>query len=128
MSVISSFIYESRNDEGDKIPRGVVQESLAKISKIYGNIHEIESEHNLVPMRAPDFGFCWASHRWASNHSLTSVLKGTELTVGDFVRSMKQIIDLLRQLRSAAPDLQPVIDQALNKIDRGVIAYSGAAV
>ena len=128
VSVISSFIYESRNDEGDKIPRGVVQESLAKISKIYGNIHEIESEHNLVPMRAPDFGFCWASHRWASNHSLTSVLKGTELTVGDFVRSMKQIIDLLRQLRSAVPDLQPVIDQALNKIDRGVIAYSGAAV
>ena len=128
VSVISSFIYESRNDEGDKIPRGVVQESLAKISKIYGNIHEIESEHNLFPMRAPDFGFCWASHRWASNHSLTSVLKGTELTVGDFVRSMKQIIDLLRQLRSAAPDLQPVIDQALNKIDRGVIAYSGAAV
>ena len=101
---------------------------MAVISKIYGKIHEAESDLNLEPMRSPDFGFCWASHKWASGHSLTSILKGSELTVGDFVRSMKQIIDLLRQLRAAAPDLQVVIDQALGKIDRGVIAYAGAAV
>ena len=125
---ISSCIYESRNEEAAKVPRGEVQNALAVISKIYGKIHEAESDLNLEPMRAPDFGFCWASHKWASGHSLTSILKGSDLTVGDFVRSMKQIIDLLRQLRAAAPDLQVVIDQALGKIDRGVIAYAGAAV
>lgn len=128
VAVISSCIYESRNEEAAKVPRGEVQNALAIISKIYGKIHEAESDLNLEPMRAPDFGFCWASHKWASGHSLTSILKGSDLTVGDFVRSMKQIIDLLRQLRSAAPDLQVVIDQALAKIDRGVIAYAGAAV
>jgi len=128
VAVISSCIYESRNEEAAKVPRGQVQNALAVISKIYGKIHEAESDLNLEPMRAPDFGFCWASHKWASGHSLTSILKGSDLTVGDFVRSMKQIIDLLRQLRAAAPDLQVVIDQALSKIDRGVIAYAGAAV
>jgi ATP-dependent RNA helicase HelY len=128
VAVISSCIYESRNEEAAKVPRGEVQNALAVISKIYGKIHEAESDLNLEPMRAPDFGFCWASHKWASGHSLTSILKGSDLTVGDFVRSMKQIIDLLRQLRAAAPDLQVVIDQALGKIDRGVIAYAGAAV
>ncbi|ASY09377.1 ATP-dependent RNA helicase HelY [Candidatus Nanopelagicus limnes] len=128
VAVISSCIYESRNEEAAKVPRGEVQNALAVISKIYGKIHEAESDLNLEPMRSPDFGFCWASHKWASGHSLTSILKGSDLTVGDFVRSMKQIIDLLRQLRSAAPDLQVVIDQALGKIDRGVIAYAGAAV
>jgi ATP-dependent RNA helicase HelY len=128
VAVISSCIYESRNEEAAKVPRGEVQNALATISKIYGKIHEAESDLNLEPMRAPDFGFCWASHKWASGHSLTSILKGSDLTVGDFVRSMKQIIDLLRQLRAAAPDLQVVIDQALAKIDRGVIAYAGAAV
>ena len=128
VAVISSCIYESRNEEAAKVPRGEVQNALATISKIYGKIHEAESDLNLEPMRAPDFGFCWASHKWASGHSLTSILKGSDLTVGDFVRSMKQIIDLLRQLRAAAPDLQVVIDQALAKIDRGVIAYSGAAL
>jgi len=128
VAVISSCIYESRNEEAAKIPRGEVQNALAIISKIYGKIHEAESDLNLEPMRAPDFGFCWASHKWASGHSLTSVLKGSDLTVGDFVRSMKQIIDLLRQLKVAAPELQLVIDQALAKIDRGVIAYAGTAV
>jgi ATP-dependent RNA helicase HelY len=48
--------------------------------------------------------------------------------VGDFVRSMKQIIDLLRQLQSAAPEVQNVIDESLKKIDRGVIAYAGAGI
>ena len=128
VAVISSCIYESRNEEAAKVPRGEVQNALAIISKIYGKIHEAESDLNLEPMRAPDFGFCWASHKWASGHSLTSILKGSDLTVGDFVRSMKQIIDLLRQLRAAAPDLQVVIDHALAKIDRGVIAYAGAAL
>lgn len=128
VSVISSCIYESRNDEAAKIPRGEIQAALSGISKIYGRIHSAETDLNLEPMRAPDFGFCWASHKWASGNSLTSVLKGNELTVGDFVRSMKQIIDLLRQLRVAAPHLQSVIDQALTKVDRGVIAYAGAAL
>jgi ATP-dependent RNA helicase HelY len=128
VSVISSCIYESRNDEAAKIPRGEIQTALAGISKIYGRIHSAETDLNLEPMRAPDFGFCWASHKWASGNSLTSVLKGNDLTVGDFVRSMKQIIDLLRQLRVAAPHLQSVIDQALTKVDRGVIAYAGAAL
>ena len=128
VSVISSCIYESRNDEAAKVPRGEIQLALADITKIYGKIHDAESDLNLEPMRAPDFGFCWPSQKWASGHSLTSILKESDLTVGDFVRSMKQIIDLLRQLRSAAPELQGVIDDSLKKIDRGVIAYAGAAV
>ncbi len=93
VSVISSCIYESRNEEAAKVPRGDIQIALAAISKIYAKIHDAESDLNLEPMRAPDFGFCWASHKWASGQSLTSILKGTDLTVGDFVRSMKQIID-----------------------------------
>jgi ATP-dependent RNA helicase HelY len=55
-------------------------------------------------------------------------LKDNDLTVGDFVRSIKQIIDLLRQLKVAAPDLLIVINQALVKIDRGVVSYAGATL
>jgi ATP-dependent RNA helicase HelY len=128
VAVISSCVYESRNEEPAKVPRGEIQNALAMMSKIYAKIHEAESDLKLEPMRAPDFGFCWASHKWASGYSLTSILKESDLTVGDFVRSIKQIIDLLRQLRVAAPDLLLVIDQALLKIDRGVISYAGTAL
>jgi ATP-dependent RNA helicase HelY len=128
VAVISCFIYESRSDEAAKVPRGEVAIALGKISKIYGRIYEIENDHNLEPMRAPDFGFSWAAQRWASGNSLTAVLKDNDLTVGDFVRNMKQIVDLLRQLRGAAFELEPLIDQALSKIDRGVVIYAGATV
>jgi ATP-dependent RNA helicase HelY len=128
VSVISCFIYESRNEEAAKVPRGDVALAMAKISKIYGEIFAIENDHNLEPMRAPDFGFSWAAQRWASGNSLTAVLKDNDLTVGDFVRNMKQIVDLLRQLRGAVLELEPLIDQALTKIDRGVVVYAGASL
>ena len=128
VTVISCFVYESRSEESSKVPRGDVGVALGKISKIYGKIYNLENEHNLEPMRAPDFGFCWPAQRWASGHSLTSVLKDDDLTVGDFVRNMKQIVDLLRQLRGAIKELEPLIDSALLKIDRGVVVYAGAAV
>ena len=128
VSVISSCVYESRNDEAAKIPKGEAQVALNVLSKIYSKLHDSEIEFNLEPMRAPDFGFCWAAFRWASGHSLASIIKGTDLTVGDFVRSMKQIIDLLRQLKIAAPEMQNVVEESLLKIDRGVIAYSGVSL
>ncbi len=128
VSVISAFVYESRSEENSKIPRGEIAEALAKISKIYGRVFTLENDHNLEPMRAPDFGFCWPAKSWASGQSLTSVLRDSDLTVGDFVRNMKQIVDLLRQLRSAVPDIQPIIEDALKRIDRGVIIYAGAAI
>ncbi|CAB4574269.1 unannotated protein [freshwater metagenome] len=128
VSVISCFIYESRSEEAAKVPRGEVALAMAKISKIYGEIFAIENDHNLEPMRAPDFGFSWAAQRWASGNSLTAVLKDNDLTVGDFVRNMKQIVDLLRQLRGAVLELEPLIEQALTKIDRGVVVYAGASL
>ena len=128
VAVISVFVYESRSEENAKIPRGDISEALSKISKIYGRVFNLENDHNLEPMRAPDFGFCWPARSWAGGQSLTSVLKDSELTVGDFVRNMKQIVDLLRQLRSAVPDLQPIIEDSLKRIDRGVIVYAGAVV
>src|ERR1019366_8501592 len=92
VSVLSALVFEARRDESPKIPRGAVEESLKDLIHQWSLINLDEKEIGLEPMREPDLAFCWASYGWASGHSLASVLKGTELTVGDFVRSMKQII------------------------------------
>jgi ATP-dependent RNA helicase HelY len=128
VSIVSVFVYESRKEAPPKLPRGPVEDVLADLVKVWIEINDLETELGLEPIREPDAGFCWASYRWASGHSLTSILKGTELTVGDFVRSMKQIIDLLRQISIASPHLSPIVSDALHRIDRGVIAYAGAVV
>jgi ATP-dependent RNA helicase HelY len=125
VSVLSSLVYESRKDESPKIPHGQLQEALSEMVRIWHELHEREMDLGLEPMREPDLGFCMASYRWASGHSLASILKGTELTVGDFVRSMKQIIDLLRQLGNASPALSETVEMALRKVDRGVVTYAG---
>jgi ATP-dependent RNA helicase HelY len=124
VSVLSTLVYESRKENTPKIPRGEVEEVLIEMTKCWGQIHDEEREVGLDPLREPDAGFAWASYRWASGHSLSTILKGTELTVGDFVRSMKMIIDLLKQIAIASPNLSPIVESALDKVNRGVIAYS----
>ncbi len=126
VSVLSALVYEARRDEMPKIPHGEVQKAVGELTLLWKRIHEDEKDLGLEPMREPDLGFCMASYRWASGHSLSAILKGTELTVGDFVRSTKQIIDLLRQIASASPHLEKVARDALDQIDRGIISYAGA--
>ena len=49
-------------------------------------------------------GWAWAAYRWARGAKLESVLdESPDLTPGDFVRAVKQLIDLLDQIASAAP-------------------------
>ncbi len=125
VSVLSALIFEARRDESPKIPKGAVEESLNDLLHQWSIIHSHEIEIGLEPMREPDLAFCWAAYRWASGHSLGSILKGTELTVGDFIRSMKQIIDLLRQIAHASPHLSQTVESALKRIERGIVSYAG---
>ena len=128
VAIASVFVHESRKEAPPKLPHGNVEKVLADLVKTWIQIHDMEEELGLEPIREPDAGFAWPAFRWASGHSLTAIMRGTELTVGDFVRSMKQIIDLLRQISIASPHLAPVVSQALAKIDRGVIAYAGVVL
>ena len=125
VSVLSALVFEARRDESPKIPRGAVEESLNDLIHQWSLVNADEKEIGLEPMREPDLAFCWVSFCWANGQSLASVLKGTELTVGDFVRSMKQIIDLLRQIGNASPHLAQTVEKALKKIDRGIVSYAG---
>lgn len=62
-------------------------------------------------------------YRWANGTSLNQVLKGSDMSVGDFVRSTKQLVDLLGQIANAAPDLNKKCREAVKLIDRGVVTY-----
>ncbi|CAN2197676.1 COG4581 Superfamily II RNA helicase [Candidatus Nanopelagicaceae bacterium] len=125
ISVISSVIYESRGSENmsPKMPHQNVAAALASITSIWSQLESIEEDFGVQTQSEPDFGFCYASYRWASGHSLSSVLKGSDMTVGDFVRNIKQLIDLLTQISGASDKLRPTCKEAIKKIDRGVVSY-----
>jgi ATP-dependent RNA helicase HelY len=79
--------------------------------------------------REPDPGFAEKAHMWASGKPLENILDETDAP-GDFVRSTKQLIDLLRQLQEIAPtpELSDKIATTLEELNRGVVAYSSLEV
>jgi len=77
---------------------------MAAMIRTWGELDQLEKDHDLSFLRAPDLGFAWAAYRWARGAKLESVLdESPDLTPGDFVRAVKQLIDLLDQIASAAP-------------------------
>ena len=125
LSVASAMIYESRSVENyaPKMPHQNVASALASVAKIWVELEDIEDQFEVKTQREPDFGFCYAAYRWANGHSLSSVIKGTDMTVGDFVRSIKQLIDLLTQIGGASELLRPGCREGVKRLDRGVVSY-----
>ena len=125
LSVVSTMIFESRNADNvaPKMPSPRVSSALADVIAIWAELEELETEYGVKTQRQPDAGFCWVSYRWANGNSLQNVLKGTDMSVGDFVRSTKQLSDLLNQIAAASEKLRPVCEDAVKRIDRGVVAF-----
>lgn len=125
LSVASAMIYESRSVENyaPKMPHQNVANALAAVAKIWVELEDIENEFDVKTQREPDFGFCYAAYRWANGHSLSSIIKGTDMTVGDFVRCIKQLIDLLTQIGGASENLRPACKEGVKRLDRGVVSY-----
>jgi ATP-dependent RNA helicase HelY len=107
--------------------------------RTWGELDQLEKDNDLSFLREPDLGFAWAAYCWARGARLETVLdEAPELTPGDFVRSVKQLIDLLDQLASAIPaapappsdpasTLAATARAAIDAMRRGVIAYSAVA-
>ena len=90
---------------------------------MWAELEDLEIEVGVKTQRSPDLGFCYMIYRWANGSSLNQVLKGSDMSVGDFVRSTKQLVDLLGQIANAAPDLNKRCREAVKLIDRGVVTY-----
>ncbi|WP_370152746.1 DEAD/DEAH box helicase [Streptacidiphilus sp. EB129] len=132
----SALVYESRrgDDEGGapKLPDGGAREALGEMVRLWGHLDALEEQHKLSTMdnwgqREPDLGFAWTAFRWASGHSLDAVLRDADMPAGDFVRWIRQLIDVLGQIANAAPEGGSVRSAARKAVDglrRGIIAYS----
>ena len=124
---VSALTFESRrpDDAGPpRLPGGRVTEVLADMIRLWGDLDGIERSHQLSFLREPDLGFARKAYTWASGTSLEKALG--ELTPGDFVRAVKQLIDLLDQIAHAAgrDPLAGVARAAIDGLRRGVVAYS----
>ncbi|MCU1600147.1 MAG: helicase [Frankiales bacterium] len=127
-SVASSLVYESRRPEEavPHLPGGAVRYGVDELRRAWGRLRNVEAEHGVTFLREPDPGFCWVVHRWASGSTLEEVLRDDpDLTAGDFVRTCKQLVDLLSQVATIAEEpVRSTARASVEAVRRGVVAWS----
>jgi ATP-dependent RNA helicase HelY len=125
----SVFSYEHRSPAPPKppwFPSASARARYAEIERLARELNADELEAGLPITRHPDPGFVALAHAWAAGEHLDDVLEEEDVSGGDFVRNVKQLIDLLRQLADASP--QPATSAnaraAADLLFRGVVAAS----
>jgi ATP-dependent RNA helicase HelY len=127
---VSALTYEARraDDAAARMPPGSSREVLNSMIRLWGELDTVERDNRLSFLREPDLGFAWAAWRWARGHRLDAVLYDADLTAGDFVRAVKQLLDLLDQVAAIAePAIAGSARDAMGAMRRGVVAYSSVA-
>ena len=136
-AVLSALVFETRGSDGPTpphvidMPTPAVRKALAQTRRMSAELRADEHRHRLNLSREPDEGFVPAIYRWATTGDLAAALdasdvagSGVSLPAGDFVRWCRQVLDLLDQVRNAAPEssVRTAAKRAIDDIRRGVVA------
>ena len=126
----SVFTYEARGPGDGPAPWFPSADAAGPLGgrsrRLHTELVADEERAGLPPTRPLDPGFVALAAAWAAGDDLEEVLEDEELSGGDFVRNVKQLVDLLRQLGEVAPE--PATGRAARAaaeaLVRGVVAAS----
>ena len=127
-AVLSSLVYESRMTEQGRSPRmpdRPSEQAQSRIREIWRDIGAVERDNRVDRSPAPDIGFAEAAFDWASGQSLAYVLGRSMLPAGDFVRWVRQVVDLAGQI-AQAPGAGPLARssrQLVNAMRRDIVDF-----
>jgi ATP-dependent RNA helicase HelY len=127
--LVSVFVYEHRTQDPPPppwFPSTTARRRWQRIAAVSLELHDIEQQAGLPVHRAPDPTFVSVAYAWAAGEGFADVVEAEELSGGDFVRTTKQLIDVLRQLAQVAPlpATRQRADEAAQRLFRGVVAAS----
>ena len=129
--VASALTFEARRAGDDPpVPRQArVVERLAAIEALASGLRADERRVGLRRTRRPDGGLARAVVAWASGGTLDTVLRDAEVAPGDFVRNVRQVIDLVRQVGQVAESAatRDNADLAVSLLRRGVVGADDPA-
>jgi ATP-dependent RNA helicase HelY len=128
-AALSFLVFEARRPDdvvSPRVPGGDTQRAVEDLERLWRELSAVERDHRLDFLRRPDAGLAWAAYRWAEGDDLGEVLDDSDLTAGDFVRWVKQLIDLCGQVADAAGPgpLRETARDVVRRIRRGVVAVA----
>ena len=126
--LVSLFVYESRLS-GPNLEAWFPNRDLSNRSEVLRDlttaIASDEVRLGLPATKPTDAGFFPLAHAWASGDDLDHLLGEDEMPGGDFVRTIKQLVDLLRQMSETDAECAPIASEAADRLHRGIVAVSG---
>lgn len=125
-AMASVFTYEARRDDGPavRIPTTRLHDAVEAAEKHLQRIVDLETMAGLPSTRDLDATLMEVAYRWAQGSDLDRALAHSDLTPGDFVRSIKMVADLVRQIRDVSDGpLRDTAREANRSLVRGVVAY-----
>ena len=130
-SMVSALVYDSRSDDDAQhlAPAGVgmrVQEAWHESLATVERVHRVEKACGCDLTPSLDAGLMAATLAWAHGSTLATAIDATPIQAGDFVRWMRQVMDCLGQIASAATssELKRKAEAAKDRIGRGIVAWS----
>jgi len=130
-ALVSCVTYEHRGRERPpppQFPSSTLRDRFRALDRTALDLNADEEAAGLPLTRPPDPGFVHLAHAWAAGGGLASVLEGEEVSGGDFVRNVKQLVDLLRGIGDVAPVPATAARarQAAAAIQRGVVTATSS--
>ncbi len=123
--IVALLVHEPRRDDvlpPDRLPSAALDAAAERIEQVARGLRDLEAEVGVVPMRALDAGFVAPVVRWSAGLSLEESVGDLEVSGGDFVRNVKQVIDLLGQLRDVTSGTRrDAFDAARRSLQRGIV-------
>ena len=126
---VAALVYERRasDDIDHPFPSEKVEKVVERLEDLSLEIRDAEEAAGLPAHRFPDNGFSRAASVWATGGTLVRILDVVpDMGAGDFVRTVRQIVDLLRQIErtSANPALAATANKAAQAMFRGLVVGS----
>ena len=124
--IVSVFVHEPRGRDDQPppwFPSDTCRRAVDGVFRCLEEVQRLESAYGLPSTRDIDAGLVAAAHGWAAGGGLGDILGTEELSGGDFVRSMKQVIDVLSQVASVAPEpkTRAAAHRAVDLVRRGIV-------
>jgi len=123
--IAALLVHEPRRDDSiapDRLPTPALDRAAKEIEALAAELRGVEEEVGITPMRDLDAGFVEPVVRWSAGATLEEAVGDREVSGGDFVRNVKQVIDLLGQLRDVSSgDRRDAFDAARRSLQRGIV-------
>lgn len=130
-AIVSTCVYQSRGEESAAVEpwtaaSGALAHAWEATLALSQAVMSVEKSVGVPQSPELDPGLAQAVMAWANGATLTTAIWGTPLLAGDFVRWIRQVVDLLDQIAHvASAETSTVARQARRLILRGVVSWEG---